>query len=135
MLKLREIPVYQPTVAVIVLILYLTLLPQPFGEEDIPLFPGADKIAHFMMFGGLTGTYIYDRWRWDKPVGLKGALVAALCSATFGAIVEWLQAAMEMGRTGNDIYDAMANTAGAFTAVAVCKALHWINVTVERHTR
>lgn len=130
--KLRYIPAYQPTLAVIVLVLYLTLLPQPFGEEDLPLFPGADKIAHFMMFGGLTGTFIYDRWRWDRPLTLKGAFTAAICSALFGLLVEWLQYAMDIGRTGNDIWDAAANTAGAFLAVPVCRALHWIHIAIDR---
>ncbi len=134
MMRLREIPAYQPTLAVIVLILYLTLLPQPFGEEEIPLFPGADKIAHFMMFGGLTGTFIFDRWRWDRPLNMRGALMTALCCAAFGALVEWLQSAMQLGRTGNDIYDALANTAGAFMAVPICRALHWIDVTIDRGT-
>ncbi len=132
MIRLREIPVYQPTLAVICLILYLTLLPQPFGDEELPLFPGADKIAHFMMFGGLTGTFIYDRWRCGLPLSLRAAWITALCSAAFGAVVEWLQFSMHLGRSGNDIFDAMANAAGAFLAVPVCLGLHWIDITVNR---
>lgn len=120
--------------SVIVVILYLTLLPKPFGEEELPLFPGADKIAHFMMFGGLTGTYIFDRWRASHPCGIKGALLTALMSAIFGCVVEWLQAYMQMGRTGNDVWDAMANTAGAFTAVPICYALHWIHIVVKHRS-
>lgn len=125
------IPVYQPTVAVLVAILYLTLLPQPLGEEDISLFDGADKVVHFIMFGGLTGTYIFDRFRISRKLNLKGALRVALCSSLLGAVIEYMQYAMQMGRTGNDIYDAMANTAGAFCAVAVCRLLHWIDVTKD----
>lgn len=132
--RLRDIPAYQPTLAVIILILYLTLLPKPFGEEDLPLFEGADKVAHFMMFGGLTGTFLYDRWRFDRPLGMRGALVVALCSAILGAMVEWLQDAMGLGRTGNDLYDALANAAGAFLAVPVCRALHWIDVVVDHRS-
>lgn len=132
MLRLREIPPYQPTMAVIILILYLTLLPKPFGDEELPLFAGADKVAHFMMFGGLTGTFIYDRWRFCKPLNPTGALLTALCSTMLGALVEWLQYSMHLGRTGNDIYDVLANTLGAFVAVPVCMALHWVNVTIDR---
>lgn len=117
------------------MILYLTLLPQPLGDEEIPLFEGADKVVHFIMFGGLTGTYIFDRWRTGKPVRMKGALLTALISALLGILVEYLQSAMGLGRTGNDIYDALANTLGAFTAVPVCRALHWIDVTVHRGSR
>lgn len=61
--KLGFIPGYQPTVIVIALILFLTLLPRPLGEEDFQLFEGADKVVHFIMFGGLTGTFMYDRCR------------------------------------------------------------------------
>ena len=118
MLKLREIPPYQPTMAVIILILYLTLLPKPFGDEELPLFAGADKVAHFMMF--------------RKPLNPTGALLTALCSTMLGALVEWLQYSMHLGRTGNDIYDVLANTLGAFVAVPVCMALHWVNVTIDR---
>lgn len=123
--RLSAIPAYQPTMAVIATILYLTLLPHPLGEEDIQLFEGADKVVHAIMFGGLTGTYIYDRWRSCRPVTLKGALVVALLSAIFGMTVEYLQASMGLGRAGNDIYDALANTIGAFLAVPVTHWLRW----------
>jgi len=119
------IPAYQPTAAVLVAILYLTLLPQPLGEEDISLFDGADKVVHFIMFGGLTGTFVFDRFRISRPLSLRGALTAAFVSAMLGALVEYLQYAMQMGRAGNDIYDALANTLGAFTAVLVCRWLRW----------
>ena len=121
-----NIPAYQPTVAVLVAVLYLTLLPQPLGEEEISLFDGADKVVHFIMFGGLTGTFIFDRFRISRPLTLRGALMAALVSAMLGALVEYLQYSMHMGRAGNDIYDALANTLGAFTAVLVCRWLKWI---------
>lgn len=134
-MKLKEIPAYQPTAAVLVVILYLTLLPKPLGDEDIMLFDGADKVVHFIMFGGLTGTYIFDRWRIGKPVNMRGALITALFSAALGILVEYLQYAMELGRAGNDVYDAIANTLGAFTAVPVCRALHWIDITVHSGSR
>ncbi len=128
---IENIPPYQPTVAVLIAILYLTLLPQPLGEEDIHLFEGADKVVHFIMFGGLTGTYIFDRYRLSQPLGIRGALLAALCSSLLGAVVEYLQYAMHMGRAGNDLYDALANTAGAFCAVGICQLLHWVNIVVD----
>lgn len=125
------VPKYQLTAIVTVMILYLTLLPQPLGEEDFQLFDGADKVVHFIMFGGLTGTFIFDRWRMHRPLSLRGALITALCSALFGAVIEWLQSAMQLGRTGNDLYDAIANTLGAFTAVPICYWLHWINIVIK----
>lgn len=128
---LRYIPPYQPTMAVLIAVLYLTLLPQPLGEEEIFLFEGADKVVHFIMFGGLTGTYIFDRWRVGRTLTLRKALVCALCSALLGATVEYLQYAMQLGRAGNDIYDAIANTLGAFTAVPICYWLHWVDIVVN----
>lgn len=134
MKRLLFIPGYQLTAIVVIMILYLTLLPQPLGEEDFTLFDGADKVVHFIMFGGLTGTFIFDRWRMRKTLSLRGALMAALCSAMFGAVIEWLQYAMDLGRTGNDIHDAIANTLGAFTAVLICRRLHWINIVIKNRS-
>lgn len=134
MKRLLFFPGYQLTAAVVIVILYLTLLPQPLGEEDFPLFDGADKVVHFLMFGGLTGTFIFDRWRLGKTLSIRGALLTALCSALVGGIIEWLQHAMNLGRTGNDIYDALANTLGAFTAVPICVWLHWVHIVVKNRT-
>lgn len=128
--KLRWIPAYQLTLAVILVILYLTLLPKPFGEEEIPLFPGADKIAHCCMFGGLTLTYIFERKRMGKALSVRKALFAAALVSLFGVAVEFIQAAMDMGRSG-DILDGIADTVGAFAAVPLCYALHWIDVVVK----
>ena len=119
--KLEHIPVYQPTVIVAVLILFLTLLPRPLGEEDFQLFEGADKVVHFIMFGGLTGTFLYDRWRCGRPLTGSQAIFAAVVSALFGVIVELLQSSMHLGRTGNDLADILANTLGAFTAILIGK--------------
>lgn len=135
----QSIPAYQPTIVVLVAILYLTLLPKPLGEEDISLFDGADKVVHFIMFGGLSGTYIFDRYRMSHPLTMRGALLTALVSALLGALVEYLQYAMNLGRTGNDIYDALANALGAFCAVAVCRLLRWtksdrVNIIIDNRT-
>lgn len=132
--RLRQIPEWQPTVTVVCLILYLTLLPRPLGEEEIFLFPHADKVVHLLMFGGLTGTVLYDRWRTGRPLGWKGALIVATLSSLFGVLVEILQSAMHMGRSGNDILDIAADVAGAYAALAVCRWLHWINVLIDNRT-
>lgn len=122
------IPAWQPTAAVVVVILYLTLMPQPLNPDD-GFFPGADKVVHFIMFGALAGTIIYDRWRTRGPVSLRFALRAACISIILGILVEWLQDFMDLGRTGRDGWDVLANTLGAITAVPICKALKWIATT------
>lgn len=130
MKRLRWIPPYQLTLLVVLVILYLTLLPKPFGEEEIPLFPGADKIAHCCMFGGLALTFIFERKRIDKALTLKQALLASAVVSLFGIAVEFIQDAMHMGRSG-DIFDSIADTVGAFAAVPLCYLLHWIDVVVK----
>ena len=129
MLKLKWMPANLPWILVLALILYLTLAPQPLGEEQPELFPGADKVVHFIMFGTLTGSFIYDRWRYDRAVDMKTALIIALASAITGGVIELLQNYMELGRTGNDPLDAAANALGAFLAVPVCDRFGWL-----RHT-
>ena len=131
---LRWIPPYQLTIAVGIVILYLTLLPKPFGEEDLPLFPGADKLAHCCMFGGLALTYIFERKRDRNPLSLKGALITASAATLFGIAVEFIQDAMNLGRSG-DMADALADAVGAFAAVPLCYCLHWINVVVKHSPR
>ncbi|MDE5960562.1 MAG: VanZ family protein [Duncaniella sp.] len=117
-----------------IVILYLTLLPKPFGEEDLPLFPGADKLAHCCMFGGLALTYIFERKRDRRPLSLKGALITASAATLFGIAVEFIQDAMNLGRSG-DMADALADAVGAFAAVPLCYCLHWINVVVKHSPR
>ena len=126
-MRLKWLPANAPWLLVLILILYLTLVPQPLGDEELPLFPGADKLAHFIMFGVLTGSFLYDRWRFNRQLALRGALIVALCSALIGGVVEWLQSAMDLGREGNDPLDALANALGAFAAVPICAALKWIH--------
>ncbi len=130
MKRLRWIPPYQLTLSVALVILYLTLLPKPFGEEEIPLFPGADKVAHCCMFGGLALTFIFERKHIGRPLTLRHAFLASVVVSIFGIAVEFVQDAMQMGRSG-DIYDGLADIAGAFAAVPLCYALHWIDVVVK----
>ncbi len=133
-MKLKWIPGYQLTLAVGVVILYLTLLPKPFGEEDIPLFPGADKLAHACMFGGLVLTYIFDRFRCSGIVKLRTAIYAAILASVYGILIEILQLNMEMGRSG-DVRDIVADIFGAFAAVPATIMLHWVNITVKHRSK
>lgn len=125
-MRLKWLPARLPWILVLALILYLTLDPQPLGDEELPLFPGFDKIAHFIMFGVLTGAYIYDRWRFNLATSMRRALIVATISAIIGIGVEILQTAMQLGRSGNDPLDAIANALGAFAAIPVCRRLGWM---------
>ena len=41
------------SVVCIIAVLYLTLVPRPLPDMDIPLFPGADKVVHAIMMMGV----------------------------------------------------------------------------------
>lgn len=134
MKNMRLIPPYQLTSAVVIVILYLTLLPKPFGEEELPLFPGADKIAHCCMFGGLAITFIFERFRMKRPLGIREAVLACLEVSVFGIVIEFVQQGMNAGRSG-DIFDAVADIFGAFAAIPLAMLLHWIDVVVKNRTK
>lgn len=109
-----KIPVWVSSLVVVALIAYLTLVPKPFGDEDIPLFPGADKVVHFLMFGGLAWVLTLDWWRHRRMhLGMRSVIVWAVVSSLAGGVVELAQAGMNLGRSG-DWYDLLADSLGAF---------------------
>lgn len=98
------------------IILWLTLSPNPLGREEIPLFPGSDKICHGLMFGFLTFVILVDwaRGRDFESVSWKVCLAAALFSTVVGVGIEYLQRTMDVGRsfeTGDMIADAVGSFA------------------------
>ncbi len=112
---LSKLPPWSLTVVVVAAILWLTLAPRPLGDEDIPWFPGADKIAHAIMFGGLALVILidYERSHGWRRITLANAYTAAVISSLAGAAVEMGQVMMGLGRSfeWNDI---LADALGAF---------------------
>ncbi|MCM1111421.1 MAG: hypothetical protein NC336_09440 [Clostridium sp.] len=108
------------TVLAVGLMLWLTLSPQPLPENDIELFPGADKLVHGLMFGGIAWLAGIDfivrgeRHRSCNPLAVF--VVAAVAASLLGGAVEILQEGMALGRSG-DLADWLADTAGAALAV------------------
>lgn len=111
---LRWCPRWGVSASVVALILWLTLAPDPVGDADLPLFPGADKIVHAVMFGFLTLTLWFDSGRgkplW-RPAQPAVAMLFAGGSALFGLLIEWLQLHMDMGRSF-EWWDAGADASG-----------------------
>ena len=116
-------------------ILWLTLAPQPLPDNDLPLFPGADKVVHALMFGGLYFILALDLAMWrltrrggecrkapavGKPKLLPAswAFVFALFACLFGGGIELAQGAMGMGR-GCDILDFYADVGGVLLSVSI----------------
>lgn len=60
---LQRWPSWILTIVVSLAILYLTLVPHPLPDDTPQLFPGADKVVHALMFGGLTFVILLDTQR------------------------------------------------------------------------
>ena len=112
------------TVAVIIAILYLTLVPRPLPPMKILLFPHADKVIHALRFGAVVVAMILDYVRKSGTRLLRFTLFSLATSVAIGGIIELLQSSMGMGRSG-DWYDFMADAAGAvlcaFSAPLIAK--------------
>lgn len=111
-----------PTILIVLVILWLTLAPQPLPENDIELFPGADKIVHALMMGGLTAVALYDfsrsgEWRIGK-VRHHIIIWVGIAAIVFSAIDEWAQGAMGLGRS-SDYNDLIADTIGIITVCVI----------------
>ncbi len=112
---LNPLPPFLLTVVGFLAILWLTLAPHPLGEEELPLFPGADKIAHLVMFGGFTLLMLVDLWRRRRFSRLSTANIwlAGTLSAILGCVVEVAQWKMNLGRSF-EWADIIADSLGAF---------------------
>lgn len=119
------------TVIVVLAILWLTLVPKPLGEKEISLFPGADKVVHALMFGGLTFVALVDWARGRNYCSVRPAvcIVTALASTLLGVAIEYIQRAMALGRDF-DVMDMAADACGAFIV-----ALIWIAAEYHRNHR
>lgn len=111
--RFERIPVWSFTIVCTLLILWLTLVPKPLGELKAPFFPGADKLAHAIMFGGLVLCAAFDRYRSGHRLTVTFLLLAAACATLLGIVIEFMQRAMHAGR-GFELADMIADCAGAF---------------------
>lgn len=126
---LDRIPRFLTSAVVTAGVLYLTLAPRPFGSVRIPLFEGADKVVHFMMFLSMAFAYHFDFRRGKKPVDearLMGWIFVSL--SAFGGLIELVQWKMRMGRSG-DWYDLLADIAGAVYGII----LAWLISAKNKH--
>lgn len=121
MQRLREIvgkvPTGLLTIATLALILWLTLAPHPTGDLKLPLFPGADKIVHMVMFGFLTLMALLEsmKHRGWNVLSLPFIGVISILAALAGTGIEFVQRAMGLGRSF-EILDILADSAGALAA-------------------
>ncbi len=106
-----------PSLLTFAVIIYATLFPDPVWPDDAPAIPGLDKIIHAIMFGGLAGAFAFDYAR-KKPrqkPGRRVMVYMCLVSLAFGGLIELLQTAMHIGRSG-DWCDFIADAVGVAVA-------------------
>lgn len=115
-----KIPYWVPSFITVALICWLTLAPRPLGDVEVPLFPGADKIAHGVMFGFLVIILLIDICRARKwgSISLPVVSVVALGCAAFGVGIEFIQQHMQAGRS-LEAWDMVADVTGAITCAAL----------------
>lgn len=117
---LRRIPAYLPTALVLCAILYLSLTADPMPDSRRWLnFPGADKVGHLIMYGGLTGTFCFDYFRRPRNAySVQVPAIATVVAIAISGVIELLQDSMGLGRTG-DWMDVIANACGALLGIVI----------------
>ena len=105
------------TIAVVALILYAVLTPNPPEPDGLELFEGADKVVHACMMATLCAAVLYDRHRAGLRNGAAAVWTAALWVMAFGVLTELMQMALTDVRTG-DAYDVLADWAGTAAVAA-----------------
>lgn len=114
------LPSWMLSILTVALILWLTLVPDPLGDDVPRLFPGADKVVHALMFGFLTVMILLDRQRkkeWMR-LPLSFILTGTLLSTMLGIWIEVAQLKMELGR-GFEVADMAADGIGAVLCAVI----------------
>lgn len=108
---------YWPSALVCSVILYSTLASEPALADDLPKIPHLDKLIHAIMFGGFAGALCFDYSRCHacRKVNAKTMFIFSLVAIAFGGLIELLQNAMQIGRSG-DWLDFIADTVGVIIA-------------------
>ena len=116
---LYKIPPYLPTVIVLALLFYLTLVPQPLPPIEVPML-NADKIVHMVMMWGVSFTILFDYKRRERqrmlPLSVK--LYIMLGTIALGSLIELAQGTDFINR-GCDIWDGVANAVGCVVSFFV----------------
>lgn len=118
--SLAALPGWTLSVLTLAVIMWLTLVPDPFGDDSPSLFPGADKLVHALMFGFLALMILLDIRRRNAWRGttLAEAVAAAVISTSIGVLIEFLQLVMALGR-GFEVADMLADFSGSVICVFI----------------
>jgi VanZ family protein len=88
-------------------IVALSLLP-PHNLPEVPLFRGADKLIHFIMYFGFS---ILFCWTLKVELNYSKLFFVVLVTVGWGILMEYMQLDMHIGRSFS-WYDEMANSIG-----------------------
>lgn len=111
---------FGPLLCMAVLVTFLSLAPAYLFrdvESALPLFPGFDKCVHGLMYLVLTLSALYA-----LPYSVRAriclVLGIVLAASVYGFLMEFCQSVLTATRS-LDIFDMVANTAGAFLGAGV----------------
>ena len=130
-MEMRElfyrIPSYLPSVIVLLLLFYFTLVPQPLPPIDVPML-NFDKVVHIIMMYGVTFTIMFDYKRRERQrvLSLSVRFCIMMGCVILGALIELAQGTTLINR-GCDLWDGIANAIGCllalFTAPSILRRL------------
>ena len=120
---IHKTPAWLYTVIVTLAIIYLTLVPKPLPDIQVPLWEHTDKVVHALMFGGFVAACCLDYMRKKQisHISKRIMLTIIIIATAFGGIIEILQNAMGLGRSG-DYFDLIADFAGIIIFAAISPA-------------
>lgn len=116
-------PSYLPSVAITLLLLYLTLVPDPLPRIEQP-FLHVDKLVHVAMMLVVYLIYAFDYTRRERQhlLSLPVALWILLITVALGGFIELAQGTDFINR-GCDIWDFVADSVGSALAFAFARPL------------
>ena len=120
---LYKIPPYLPTVIVLALLFYLTLVPDPLPRIEQP-FLHVDKLAHVAMMLGVSLIYTFDYTRRERQhmLSLPVSLWVLFITVALGGFIELAQGTDLVNR-GCDVWDFVADSVGSVIAFAIARPL------------
>ncbi|MBR6282913.1 MAG: VanZ family protein [Muribaculaceae bacterium] len=110
----RILPPGLTSLLVIAAIAYLSLSSDPMGASHMHLFPGSDKVAHFLMYFFAAQAFICDYARLCLPhhTKLNVELALTTCAMLLGLIMEVGQLTLCETRSFDSL-DIVSNCLGA----------------------
>jgi len=97
-------------------IMYLSMVSSNTFEEVPIIIPYIDKIVHFGMYFGLMSVIILENRKTLKDI--NSLVLIALIPLSYGILIEFMQAAFTLTRTGN-FFDGLADFAGILVSISL----------------